>query len=141
MIHKYDDIINYPHHTSPTRPRMPRIDRAAQFAPFAALAGYNTAIQETGRVTEPRIELTEDCKAALDLKQRMLLESGGEHPEIRVTYFLPDPRKDGGRYITAEGRIKSILQVPRILLFTDGRRIPLDDIVDIESPEDGKFMG
>lgn len=139
MSYQYDDIIDCPHHTSPTRPRMPRIDRAAQFAPFAALAGYAAAIQETGRVTEPRMELTEDRKAALDLKQRMLMEAGGEHPEIRVTYFVPDPRKDGGRYITAAGRIKTILQVQRILIFTDGRRIPLDDIVDIESPGDCKF--
>ena len=45
--HKYDDIINLPHHTSPTRPRMAMIDRAAQFSPFAALTGYDAAVKET----------------------------------------------------------------------------------------------
>jgi len=44
----YEDIINLPHHVSPTRPQMPISDRAAQFAPFAALTGYDSAIKETG---------------------------------------------------------------------------------------------
>ena len=46
--HKYDDIINLPHHTSPTRPRMTMIDRAAQFSPFAALTGYDAAVKADG---------------------------------------------------------------------------------------------
>ena len=46
---KYADIINMPHHTSPTRPRMSEADRAAQFSPFAALTGYEAAIEEATR--------------------------------------------------------------------------------------------
>ena len=41
---RYDDIINLPHHVSPTRQRMSMHDRAAQFAPFAALTGYDDSI-------------------------------------------------------------------------------------------------
>ena len=37
VSHRYDDIIDLPHYTSPIRPRMPLRDRAAQFAPFATL--------------------------------------------------------------------------------------------------------
>ena len=59
--HQYDDIINLPHHVSQTRPRMSMTDRAAQFSPFAALAGFDAAIREMGRLTEQRIELTADC--------------------------------------------------------------------------------
>ncbi len=44
--HKYDDIINLEHPTSPTHPRMPMRDRAAQFAPFAALTGYGDAVKD-----------------------------------------------------------------------------------------------
>lgn len=33
--HKYEDIINMPHHVSASRPRMSMIDRAAQFSAFA----------------------------------------------------------------------------------------------------------
>lgn len=45
--HKYDDIIEMPHHESATRPKMSNIDRAAQFAPFAALTGLDDAIDDT----------------------------------------------------------------------------------------------
>ena len=50
--HQCDDIINLPHHVSQTRPRMSMTDRAAQFSPFAALAGFDAAIREMGRLTE-----------------------------------------------------------------------------------------
>ena len=56
---RYDDIINLPHHVSPTRKRMSLHDRAAQFAPFAALVGYDDAVAETARLTESRPELDE----------------------------------------------------------------------------------
>ena len=54
---RYDDIINLPHHVSPTRQRMSMHDRAAQFAPFAALTGYEAAVGETARLTAERREL------------------------------------------------------------------------------------
>ena len=59
MNGKYDEIMGLPHHVSKTRPQMPMSDRAAQFAPFAALTGYDSAIKETGRLTDERIELDE----------------------------------------------------------------------------------
>ena len=58
---KYDEILSLPHHVSKTRPQMPMSDRAAQFAPFAALTGYDSAIKETGRLTDERIELDEEA--------------------------------------------------------------------------------
>ena len=60
--HKYDDIINLPHHVSKTHPRMPIADRAAQFAPFAALTRHGEAVKETSRLTESRIEIDESWK-------------------------------------------------------------------------------
>jgi hypothetical protein len=50
--HRYDDIIDLPHHISETRPRMSRLDRAAQFSPFAALTGYEAVVAETARRAE-----------------------------------------------------------------------------------------
>lgn len=44
--HRYDDIIELPHHVSATHPHMSMEQRAAQFAPFAALAGHTEAIQD-----------------------------------------------------------------------------------------------
>ena len=60
VSHRYDDIIDLPHHTSPVRSRMPICNRAAQFALFAALVGHGAAIRETARLTDSKIELAED---------------------------------------------------------------------------------
>ena len=57
--HEYDDIIGLPHHKSAKHPHMDLYDRAAQFSPFAALTGFEEAIDETGRITEERVEKEE----------------------------------------------------------------------------------
>ena len=135
MSGPYDDIINLPHHVSRTRPQMPRADRAAQFAPFSALVGYGAALMETARLTDRRIELEEDDRAALDRKQQELLERIGERPEVAVTWFVPDARKEGGQYITTVGRLKRIDEVRRVMVLVDRTEIPLDDVFDIEAEE------
>lgn len=109
------------------------IDRAAQFSPFAALTGYDAAIKETGRLTDQRIELSEDSRAALDRKQQLLVGGLADHPEVSVTYFIPDERKSGGAYVTVTGIVKKVDDYQRLLLLTDGTKIPLDDILDLES--------
>lgn len=128
----YEDIINLPHHVSRTRPQMSMLDRAAQFSPFAALTGYDAAIKETGRLTDEKIELDEDTKAALDMKQAYLVEVIDEQPEISITYFLPDTKKSGGEYVTVTGNLKRFDEYERLLILTDGKKIPMDDIADIE---------
>ena len=72
MKWEYDDIVDLPHHVSPTRPQMSMQDRAAQYSPFAALTGYDAAISETARLTDTKIVLSEDAQAALDLKMAMI---------------------------------------------------------------------
>lgn len=129
----YDDIINLPHHTSATRPHMSAHDRAAQFSPFAALTGYDAAIGETGRLTEERLELDEEEKAMLDRKQQILLDHIREQPEIRVTCFVPDEKKAGGAYVTVTGHVKRIDGYERVLTMTDGEKIPMDAIAEIDS--------
>lgn len=104
----YDDIINLPHHTSTTRPRMPRENRAAMFSPFAALTGYEAAIKETARLTDERIELSENMIEDLDAKLAILAEKVEEHPKIAVTYFRSDAKKAGGAYVTTAGALKKI---------------------------------
>ena len=129
----YEDILNLPHHVSKTRPQMSMLDRAAQFSPFAALTGYDDAIKETGRLTDEKIEMDEDRKAALDMTQAYLIEMIDEQPEISITYFLPDAKKSGGAYVTVTGNLKRFDEYERLLILTDGKKIPMDDIADIES--------
>jgi len=133
MKNDYSDIIDHPHYVSKTRPQMSELERAAQFSPFAALTGYDAAIQETGRLTDERMEIGEEEKATLDRKQQYLLEIISDKPEITVTYFKPDERKSGGAYVSVTGKLKRLDDVERILVLTDGKKIPLDDITDLES--------
>ena len=133
MSGPYDDIIHLPHPTSKNRPRMSIHDRAAQFSPFAALSGHAAAIAETARLTGRKLELDEDTKAELDRRQAILLEHISERPEITVTWFRPDERKEGGAYITTTGRLKKLDEAERILILTDDTRIPLEAVVSLES--------
>nr|WP_252192652.1 hypothetical protein [Pseudoflavonifractor sp. MCC625] len=120
-----------PHHVSKTRPQMPMSDRAAQFAPFAALTGYDSAIKETGRLTNERIELDEDALTALNVKYQFLMDALDEEPEIKITYFKPDERKAGGEYVSAIGAVKKVDDFERLITMQDGTRIPMDDVYDM----------
>ena len=111
---------------------MPMSDRAAQFAPFAALTGYDAAIKETGRLTDERIELDVEALSALDMKYQLLMEAHDEAPEVTITYFQPDERKAGGKYVSAVGAVKKIDDFERRITMQDGAKIPMDDVLSIE---------
>ena len=132
MNRKYDEIMGLPHHVSKNRPQMPMSDRAAQFAPFAALTGYDAAIKETGRLTDERIELDVEALSALDMKYQILMEALDEAPEVTITYFQPDERKAGGKYVSAVGAVKKIDDFERRITMRDGTRIPMDDVLSID---------
>ena len=133
MSGPYDDIINLPHPTSTKHPWMPMSDRAAIFSPFAALTGHAAAIQETARLTDQRMELDEDTKAMLDLKQQILADRIAERPEISVVWVRPDARKEGGQYVTTVGQLKKVDDIARILQLADGTTIPLDEVLELRS--------
>ena len=132
MTHRYDDIINLPHHVSQKHAPMARADRAAQFAPFAALTGYDAAIRENARLTQERITPAEAELAALDRRFRLLLEHLGERPEVRLTRFRPDERKSGGVYETVSGIVKQIDLIARRIRLLDETDIPMDDVLTLD---------
>ena len=128
MNAKYEAIIDMEHHVSSRHERMARLDRAAQFAPFAALTGYGAVIRETARLTDRKMELSENMKEELE---RKLKELCARNCEGEITFFVPDGRKEGGAYVTAEGRVKKTDDAERAVVLEDGTRIPVEDIVDI----------
>lgn len=132
MTKSYDDIINLPHHVSTTRPRMTAIDRAAQFSPFAALTGYAAAIKETARLAYEQIELDENMKDALRDRLQIIADRIKEHPEIMITYFQPDEKKDGGAYVTITGKAKKIAEYEQVIIMADGTELPIDEIISID---------
>lgn len=138
-MYKYKDMIDLPHPVSRIHPQMPVGDRAAQFAPFAALTGHHEAVKETARITDERIELDEYCKAALDGKLKKIREGLGTERNVMVIYFVPDIYKAGGSYVTVTGCVKKIDEYERILILSDGTRIPIDEMTAIEDLTEEQF--
>ncbi len=132
MKKTYDDIIDLPHHISAKHPQMAALDRAAQFSPFAALTGYDSAIKETARLTDERVKLDEYMKDILSARLQIITDRIKEHPEIAITYFQPDTKKDGGTYDTIISTAKKIDKYGHNVVMTDGTEIPIDDIISIE---------
>lgn len=134
-IHRYDDLLDLPHHQSSTRPHMSLYDRAAQFSPFAALTGYDDEVKETARLIDQKIELDENKKAILNEKlqflEKNLKDLADNPPVVSFTYFVPDILKDGGSYVTVSDVVKRIDHYERKIILQN-TIIPIEDIVDIK---------
>ncbi len=128
----YSDIIDMPHHQSDKRPHMSLQDRAAQFAPFAALRGYDEEIIETARLTDERLELSNEDMSLLNERLHLIIDNIKSKPEASITYFVPDEKKEGGAYITVKGNVRRIDEVERIIHLTDNTKISIDDVSRIE---------
>ena len=128
---RYDDIINLPHHVSPTHQRMSMHDRAAQFAPFSALVGYDDAVAETARLTVVRPELDEQEQGAINERLAYIADHIHEQPEVRIQYFIPDDRKSGGSIVSISGKVKKISATDGTIVMADGCKIRLSDIIDL----------
>ncbi len=132
MPDNYDDIKRL------TRPQyddlrpMSMLDRAAQFSPFAALVGYDDAVAETARLTDSRAVLTEDEMFELNANLNRLLDSLDERPQVSVTYFVPDEKKSGGKYVEKQGVVRIYDSYSQELVFTDKFRINIQDIISIK---------
>ena len=132
MLDDYDDIKHL------TRPQyndlhpMSMHDRAAQFSPFAALVGYDDAVAETARLTDSRAVLTADEMFELNANLNRLLDRLDEQPEISVTYFVPDERKSGGKYVDKVGVVRIFDSYSQELVFMDKSRINIQDIISIK---------
>ena len=138
-MNKYDDILDFRYTGSEHHARMPRESRAAQFAPFAAMVGHDAAIAEVERLTEKRATLDEEAIRDLDERLQYLSSVTESCPEISVTYFKPDSRKDGGAYLAASGTLLRIDLDKRTVILSSGVIIPIDEITAIDSPLFDKF--
>ena len=130
--HKYDDMIGLGHHISKTHPPMARIKRAAQFASFDALTGFGAAIHEAGRETEEKKELSEDEIDMINAKLAVIQYHIKEQPNITVTYFIPDDKKSGGRYVTVSGNVRMLDGIEHAIIMADRTKIPIEDVRYIE---------
>ncbi len=132
----YEDIIRLPHPTSKKHSQMSMVERAAQFSPFAALTGFDAVIQETGRLTDQRVELGESDREELERRLNYLDAQVEEHPLVKVTYFLLDEKKEGGAYVTVQGKLKRINSGEGVLLLEAGEGVPIREIAWVEIAEE-----
>lgn len=135
MTGPYDDIIDLPHHASVSHPQMPCSERAAQFSPFAALTGYEGAIEETARLTDDQKDLSENVRDSLDQVLAGIMSRPDPNTEVKITYFVPDAKKDGGKYVTELVRIRRIDTDTREIVTMDRRRIGIDMILSLGEEE------
>lgn len=130
-MNKYDDIINFSRPKS-KHSKMTLEQRSAQFAPFSALTGYEGQIKETARLTDKRLELDEEAKSILDTKIQIIKEKIAQQPQIEITYFVPDNKKDGGRYETVNSIIRKIDEYYNKIIMNNGISIDIGEIIDIQ---------
>lgn len=134
----YDDIINLPYprndwNTLIKHPRMSIENRAKIFAPFAALRGHSDAIEETAerRLTIRQDELMEDSRLELDEALGALAErlQQGEHPVVKVSYFVQDRvlAEGVGTYEELEGAVAKLDSIAQTIQIVD-KIIPLANV-------------
>lgn len=131
-MNDYSDIINLPHHISKKHPSMSNLDRAAQFSSFAALTGYEEAVDETARLTDKMAELNEEQIADINQKMNMLIDNISQQPEAELTVFVPDEKKDGGKYITLDVKIRKIDLALRTITDVNNNVVNIDFIYKIK---------
>ena len=131
-MRNYEDIRNHERYQLKHHTPMSMESRAAQFAPFAALVGYDEEIGEAARSTDGREELSEDAIDSLNQAFQKLLEHEEERPLVTVTYFQPDAKKDGGRYMTYAGNFRFYDAEKRVMKFVDGMVISVEQMCRID---------
>ncbi len=130
-MNKYEDIINLPHYEPIYHPRMSIDKRAGQFAPFAALVGYDEEIEETARLTTRKHILDGESVDKLNENLNIIKENVNKHLEIKITFFIADLKKEGGKYINKTGKVKTLDLVNGYIKMIDNEKIYLDDITEI----------
>lgn len=126
----YESIINIPRPKSNFK-KMSLSNRAAQFHPFSALKGHVERVEETSRFVTKKIEISEENLNEINDTLYYLKKHIYNHPQINITYFVPDSIKDGGKYITHEGSLKKIDEYLKYIEFLDGKRVSFDKILKI----------
>ncbi|MDE6081181.1 MAG: hypothetical protein K2F70_02800 [Muribaculaceae bacterium] len=126
---RYDDIMNLGR-PEPIRERMSLESRGAQFAPFAALTGHDEALLETARTTSVFREPGEHDLKEMSAKLSFMMMRN-INMMVEITYFVPDERKSGGKYLTMRGEIRRIDEYDKRLILKDSTSISLNMITSL----------
>lgn len=129
--HRYDHIIDFEYPYPTHRKKMSMVNRGAQFAPFAALTGHDSAIIETARLTDTKIDLSDEQITRINERLNLIQSLLPDTPIVYITYFVKDDKKDGGSYITDKCEIRKIDEYDNKLIMKDKSTIFIEDIIEI----------
>jgi hypothetical protein len=132
----YEDMLDMPHHVSSTRPRMSVQDRAAQFAPFKTMVGLDDEVTEVARITDEKLEISEEEAETINQALQEIAENISSHPKVKILYFCPDRKKAGGEYRSYEGNVKRINEAQEKLIFIDGTTVNINDLYEVNIKEE-----
>jgi hypothetical protein len=110
---------------------VPEYDRASQFAPFKALVGLEGEISETARITQTKLEISEDDVEKINNALQKIKNDILSRPRVKIIYFSPDSKKEGGEYLSYEGNVKHIDEGEHRIFFTDGKSVLLTDLYEL----------
>lgn len=128
----FQEILFHPHHISAKRMPMSKSSRAAKFSAFKALEGHEDMISEEGRLTDNIRNLTEDESYTLNEQLQILLQHEYEEVKVKVHYFKPDSKKNGGEYVDYIGTFKYYRADLQNIVFTDNREININSVAGVE---------
>ena len=77
------------------------------------------------------MELDENRKAEIDQVLQWIEEEIETRPEVTITWFVPDDRKEGGEFRTERKQIRKLDPIKRTILTMDGTEISIDSITDM----------
>ena len=102
------------------------------FSVFSGVTAGEDAVKKMARFTDTKRELADDEIEAINDKLQFLSDMITEKPEIAVTYFVQDEKKDGGSYVCKVGNVRRLDEYTGTFIFTDGTKVPVADISNIE---------
>ena len=83
-------------------------------------------------MTEDEITLDDNAIADINEKLYEISQHLSERWRVSITYFRPDERKKGGKYLTDVGTIQKIKESEQLILMDSGVQIKMEQIIKIE---------
>ena len=84
-------------------------------------------------------ELSDEERDEMDLRFRILEVHFKEDPFVRIKYFVPDAKKEGGKVVDREFEIHQIDTVNEVVIATDRKRYDMNLILNIDGSVINKY--
>lgn len=84
-------------------------------------------------MTDRKIELEEDATNDINRTLAWIKDTIKSQPEVVVTYFVPDYKKTGGKYVTSTVNIAKINEINHYIITNNEIKIVIYSILKIAS--------